>query len=582
MSIRDDNDNGSDASDLDLLFSDENYVNEIINGPDAGGQRLRLLSDQNPWHRTGAVPAALAPQTERPLARVLWRSMLADGLLRWHVILGPRRVGKTTVLYQTVAHLLAAGIERHRIWWLRLDHPLLMDAPLGEIVRSMVAFSALQEFVDLVSPEERDALTRALASQAGPLDEQMVARAAPQTHAKLPELKGTSMERPIFLFLDEVTYADDWDLWLKTFHDEHWPVRIAATSSASAALRRRRQDSGVGRWREISLAPCLVSETMQFVASPTPQPRQEVPLEASLADELRQLDEGTTSDFASAEAARMLMLVGGFPELLLHAGQARVPPEYGPVADDGPFTDALVAAQLSLREDSVERAVYKDIPQAFQIDNPMMLERLLYVLAGQVAQLLSPSNIAADLRLSEATIERYLAYLEAAFIVFTLPNYAGSEAKVQRRGRKIYFIDSAVRSAVLQRGLAPLRYPSEAGHLIENMAASTLQALATQAGTRLYHWRQGRDEVDLVYDDLRAPLAFEITSTALHDLSGLRALIRRHDRFAGNAYLVGRDLPVGHPADAPDGIGTLPWDVYLTTVSRLAESAMMTRLGAAS
>ena len=63
MSIRDDNDNGSDESDLDLLFSDENYVNEIINGPDAGGQRLRLLSDQNPWHRTGAVPAALAPRT---------------------------------------------------------------------------------------------------------------------------------------------------------------------------------------------------------------------------------------------------------------------------------------------------------------------------------------------------------------------------------------------------------------------------------------------------------------------------------------------------------------------------------------
>ncbi|WP_419946992.1 ATP-binding protein [Candidatus Poriferisodalis sp.] len=540
MAIRDDDGDGRDEANLDLLFSNEDYVNEIINGPDAGGQRLRLLSDQNPWHRTGAVPAALAPPTERPLARVLWRSMLADGLLRWHVILGPRRVGKTTVLYQTVAHLLAARIERHRIWWLRLDHPLLMDVPLGEIVQSILAF------------------------------------------ARSSGRRGASPEQPIFLFLDEVTYADDWDLWLKTFHDERWPVRIAATSSASAALRRRRQDSGVGRWREVSLAPCLVSEAMRFVASPAEQSRPERPLGSSLADELRQLEEGTTSDFASSEAARMLMLVGGFPELLLHAGQARVPREYGPVADEGPFTDALIAAQLSLREDSVERAVYKDIPQAFQIDNPMMLERLLYVLAGQVAQLLSPSNIAAGLRLSEATIERYLAYLEAAFIVFTLPNYAGSEAKVQRRGRKIYFMDSAVRSAVLQRGLAPLRYPGEAGHLIENMAASTLHSLATQAGARLYHWREGRHEVDLVYDDLRGPLAFEITSTALHDLSGLRALIRRHDRFAGNAYLVGRDLPVGHPTDASDGIGTLPWDVYLTTVSRLAESAMMTRLGAAN
>ena len=580
MSIPDDNGNGSDEFDLDALFSDEDFVNEIINGPDAGGQRLRLLSDQNPWHRTGAVPAALAPPTERPLARVLWRSMLADGLLRWHVILGPRRVGKTTVLYQTVARLLAAGIERDRIWWLRLDHPLLMDVPLGEIVQSMIAFSALQQFVDLVSPEERDALAEALASQEDPLDEQLVARAAPLTHSKLPELKGTSLERPIFLFLDEVTYADDWDLWLKTFHDERWPIRLAATSSASAALRRRRQDSGVGRWREISLAPCLVSEAMQFLGPPTEQGRDEVPPGTSLADELRQLDEGTASDSDSAEAARMLMLVGGFPELLLHAEQARLPPEHRQIADNPGLVDAVVAAQLSLREDSVERAVYKDIPQAFQIDNPMMLERLLYVLAGQVAQVLSPSNIASDLGLAEATIERYLAYLEAAFIVFALPNYAGSEAKVQRRGRKIYFTDSAVRSAVLQRGLAPLRYPGESGHLVENMAASTLYSLATQAGARLYHWREGRNEVDLVYDDLQGPLAFEITSSALHDLSGLRALIHRHGRFAGNAYLVGRDLPVAHPTSRPDGIGTLPWDSYLTTVSRLAESAMMTRLGA--
>ena len=378
MAVQDDD---GDIDDFGLAFGDGNDRSEIISGTDPVSQRLRFLSDQNPWHHSGSVPTTLAPQTERPLARILWRKMLDDGLLRWHIVLGPRRVGKTTVLYQTVAHLLDAGIERHRIWWLRLDHPLLVDVALADVVRSVIA--------------------------------------------SVPDV---SPERPIFLFLDEVTYADDWDLWLKTFHDERWPVRIAATSSASAALRKRRQDSGVGRWREISLAPCLVSEAMQLVATPPQQPQHEVPLGTSLADQLHRLEEGTTSSLASSEAARLLMLVGGFPELLLHAGQARVPPEYGPLADDSPFTEALVAAQLSLREDAVERAVYKDIPQAFQIDNPMMLERLLYVLAGQVAQLLSSSNIAADLRLAEATVERYLAYLEAAFIVFTLPNYAGSEA----------------------------------------------------------------------------------------------------------------------------------------------------------
>ena len=548
MTVQDDDGQGSGTDDLDAVFGDESRRREVVDGPDAGGQRLGLLSDQNPWHRSGTVPTALAPSTERPLARLLWRRMLADGLLRWHVIVGPRRVGKTTVLYQTVARLLGAGIEPGRIWWMRLDHPLLMDAALGDLVRSVIA--------------------------------------------SVPEV---SPMRPVFLFLDEVTYADDWDLWLKTFHDERWPVRIAATSSASAALRRRRQDSGLGRWSEISLAPCLLSEAAELIARPAPQPAhpvaqptsepaapaagpaRRVPGPVSLAEELHRLEDGSRPEPSVSETRRLLMLVGGFPELLTQSAGWSLPDEHD--ASQGDSTGDLIAAQQSLREDSVERAVYKDIPQAFQIDNPMMLERLMYLLAGQAAPLLSPSNIAKDLRLSEATIERYLAYLEAAFIVFTLPNYAGSEAKVQRRGRKLYFVDSAVRSAVLQRGVAPLLHPGETGHLIENMAAAALHALASQAGVRLHHWREGRDEVDLIYGEPSAPLAFEVSSGSLHDLSGLKALIRRSDRFGDHAYLVAPGLPVAHPTDTAEGIGTLPLDTFLMTVGRLTEAALTARMG---
>jgi hypothetical protein len=43
-----------------------------------------------------------------------------------------------------------------------------------------------------------------------------------------------------------------------------------------------------------------------------------------------------------------------------------------------------------LRNDAVERAVYQDIPQSFGVGNPMMLERLLYILAAQITGVLSP------------------------------------------------------------------------------------------------------------------------------------------------------------------------------------------------
>ena len=164
---------------------------------------------QNPWHELGQVPPELAPGTRRPLAEVLWQPLLQGRELRHQIILGPRRVGKSTVMYQTVQELLTQGVPTRRLWWVRLDHPLLMDMQLGKILTSII------------------------------------------NQARATE------DSPAYVFLDELTYAPKWDLWLKTFFDERWPVRIVGTSSATAALRARGTESGVGRWTEHFLAPCL-------------------------------------------------------------------------------------------------------------------------------------------------------------------------------------------------------------------------------------------------------------------------------------------------------------------------------------
>lgn len=156
----------------------------------------------------------------------------------------------------------------------------------------------------------------------------------------------------------------------------------------------------------------------------------------------------------------------------------------------------------------MERAVYKDIPQSYGVDNPMALERLLYVLAAQVTGVLSPSSVATELSLAQPTLDRYLGYLQRAFLVFTLPNYAPNEGTVQRRGRKVYFVDGAIRNAALQRGLAQLDNPTEMGVLLENAAAAALHALAQQTGQRLFHWRDRRSEVDLIFRRQHAPVGF--------------------------------------------------------------------------
>lgn len=478
----------------------------------------RVIAEQNPWQGLHEVPSVLAPATERPLARRLWQRVLDDEPRRYRLILGPRRVGKTTVMYQTVRHLLEAGIAPHRLWWLRLDHPLLMEMSLDALVRVVT------------------------------------------------DVVGATPDEPAFLFLDEVVYARDWDLWLKTFYDERYPVRIVATSSATAALRDRRLESGVGRWDEEPLMPYLLTEYLDLLGVRTELP---TPSEA-LAQTIEKVLDGPSPPLDVGAHRRRLILSGGFPELLL----------FQP-ADDADLDEVslVLGSQQVLRRDAVERAVYKDIPQSFGVHDPLVLERLLYVLAGQFTGILSPKNICQELGdLSQPTFDRYLSYLERAFLVFVLPNYSGREMNVQKRGRVLYFVDPAVRNAALQRGFAPTESPEEMGLLLENIVASHLRSLAVQTHARLFHWRDGRGDVDLIYDHPEYPLAFEIGSSVRHKRDGLRALVERHPRFADRAYLVTPDAQPISPEESDSGVGTLPVDLLLLLLGRQSEKALADRL----
>ncbi len=473
----------------------------------------RILEEQNPWHRTGDVPDALAPLHERSLVGGLVERVASAEPDRFQIILGHRRVGKTTVMYHLVRRLLATGVPARRVWWHRLDHPLLMELPLGELVRFTI------------------------------------------------ERAQATADAPAFVFLDEVVYARHWDRWLKTFYDERWPIRVLATSSATAALRDRRTESGVGRWEEQYLSPYLLGEYLALQ-----QRSVSLPVERSLGEtvEASLLRAPELPDVS--DDRRRLMLVGGFPELLTT-----------PASDDE--RSDVLRAQRTLRSDAVERAVYKDIPQSFGIDSPMQLERLLYTLAGQMTGILSPASLTSDLGMSQPTLDRYIGYLEQAFLTFVAPNFSGSEAKVQRRGRKLYFVDGAVRNAALQRGLAPLTNPDELGLLTENLVAGHLRALAALTQVRLHHWRSGPREVDLIYDHPERPIAFEVGSSSTHRRDGLRAFVDANRRFAGRSYLVAPDAPA-ISAERAGGVGTLPLDLLLLAISANAARAQAARLAA--
>lgn len=476
---------------------------------------MQVFGEQNPWHQDGKVPEVLALTVQRPLARVFWRRIQTNEPKRFQLLLGPRRVGKSTSLYQTVKNLLDAGVPAKRLWWLRLDHPLLMQVPLKTLVDFVVDSS------------------------------------------------NATTKQPAFLFLDELTYADRWDLWLKTFHDEKYPIQIAGSSSATAALRQRRTESGVGRWDEQYLAPYLFDEFLELIGH-----KIAVPVQATLSETIEACIEARLDLTGLADLRRRFLLTGGFPELLM-------------AFKDSPADDArtLLQSQRILRNDAVERAIYKDIPQAFGVGDTMLLERLLYTLAGQVAGILSPQNLSQSLSgMPQPTFDRYLSYLERAFLVFVLPNYSGNEASVQKRGRKLYFVDGAVRNAALQRGIAPLNDLAEMGLLMENLVAGHLHALSQQSQVRLYHWRDGNDEVDLVYNHPEKPLALEVGSSPAHDRRGLNLFRQRYPKFDGHCYIVSPNAQAIRPSPSWGNVGSLPLDLVLLAIGAQAEKELAGRL----
>lgn len=498
------------------------------------------LSGLNPWHETGVIGRDRVPPVERRLAQLLWRRMLGEGLRRYQVIQGPRRVGKSTVLAQTVRRLLGEGVEPRRIWWLQMDNPDVKRHNLRAVMEHVIA-----------------------ASGAGP-------------------------ERRAYVMIDEIARAEQWDLWLKTFYDAHWPVEVLATASSIEKLRGAHLESGIGRWDEQSLLPCSFSEFIELCPLQTAHIPPPTPAAAQRFSET--LEALAPAAYASRElddARHIVMLIGGWPDLLLQTraeldAQAQDPPT-GPAADrayfEDTFADNVRRAQERLRNEVVDRVIFRDIQESVDVDNPARLRDLLHVLAGQVSGVMSPEKISRNLGVSQPTVRRYSELLGDSYLIFALPNYSENEQATRRRGRKMYFWDTAVRNAVLLRATTPLSRPAEYGQLLENLAASALRALGETTSTRVCYWRRGPHEVDLVYHDRNDPVAFEIAASARHSRAGLRALAAAHSEFAGRCHLVAPDADLIAPGHSQDGVGTIPFNAFMLAVGAQIQLAAENHVG---
>ena len=133
------------------------------------------------------------------------------------ILMGPRRVGKTVMLYQLVDTVLKnKSFLRHNILFISVDDPLYNKIPLEKL---------LNLFQDKIQKNQ---------------------------------------SKKTLVIFDEIQYLKNWENHLKVLVDKYPSIRFVVSGSAMAVLKRKSDESGAGRFTDFFLPPLTFKEFIDF------------------------------------------------------------------------------------------------------------------------------------------------------------------------------------------------------------------------------------------------------------------------------------------------------------------------------
>jgi len=154
----------------------------------------------------------------------------------------------------------------------------------------------------------------------------------------------------------------------------------------------------------------------------------------------------------------------------------------------------------------------KDILDLENVKGSKVLLDLLRLLAFQVGNEVSYSELAENLPIDPKTVARYLNLLEKSFIIINLRGYSNNLRNEIKSKSKYYFYDNGIRNAVIAN-FNPLSIRNDIGALWENFVV--VERLKKQAYQNIiannYFWRTWEQkEVDLIEEREGKLFAYEI------------------------------------------------------------------------
>jgi predicted AAA+ superfamily ATPase len=170
----------------------------------------------------------------------------------------------------------------------------------------------------------------------------------------------------------------------------------------------------------------------------------------------------------------------------------------------GMYPNAITAStdeeRIEFLRELVDSYLLRDILTFQEVKGSRILMQLLVLLAYQVGNEVSHTELGNTLGIDKATVARYLDLLEKSYIIFRLGGFSRNLRSEVTRTAKYYFLDVGVRNAVINN-FNPLEIRDDVGKLWENFII--VERLKIRTYTQLYanqyFWRTWKqNEVDLV------------------------------------------------------------------------------------
>ncbi len=252
------------------------------------------------------------------------------------------------------------------------------------------------------------------------------------------------------LVIDEAQKINKIGINLKLIVDNIENIKIIATGSSSFELSNQIGEPLVGRKRELFLYPISQLELNN----------QETAFESKANLESR-------------------LVFGSYPEIITTKGQKE---------------------KKDILNSIIDGYLFKDLFLLQEIKKSQKIIDLLKLIAFQIGQEVSLSELADSLNVNFSTVERYLDLLEKVFIIKKVHGFSRNLRKEISKNTRFYFYDNGIRNALINN-FNNLKTRNDVGQLWENyLFAERLKKLDyTNLHTNIYFWRTyDQKEIDLV------------------------------------------------------------------------------------